>query len=127
MPLIRLGTVNTPIGNFFNSQIQPENIVVSPSRDQNYRKYFEMRKRYGIGMTEWNNIRKLSELYLRTLFDFLFIFLIVFEQGSGIREFSIVGSQVINIAFAIKEGKSEETRKILLEVFGAEKLIRTKS
>lgn len=37
-----------PLTQMFYSYLLAKDIVVSPSRDQNYRKYFEMRKKYNI-------------------------------------------------------------------------------
>ncbi|KAM3136893.1 hypothetical protein pb186bvf_010978 [Paramecium bursaria] len=37
-----------PLTQMFYSYLMSYDIVVSPSRDQNYRKYFELRKKYGI-------------------------------------------------------------------------------
>lgn len=44
-----------PLTQMFYAYLLASDIVVSPSRDQNYRKYFEMRKKYNI-QEEWFKI-----------------------------------------------------------------------
>ena len=45
-----------PLHSMLYYDLEPKSLIVNPCRDQNYRKYFEMRKKYGLTSFMWQQI-----------------------------------------------------------------------
>ena len=49
-----------PLHSMLYYDLEPKSLIVNPCRDQNYRKYFEMRKKYGLTSFMWQQIINLK-------------------------------------------------------------------